>query len=468
MKLIKKTVSVLALLFVVFAMTGCAALLGKLANKIEEETPAPENPSVTTEDPSSFIARYGKMYTITIKAEREDNGLLTFQWYKGASNNRDAAVAIDGAAAKLSAYVFTTPVAPAKVGEVSYYWCKVTNTNAKTGKKAEAWSSSFKVTVTNIWTVDSEIDEPTLWSSDYTYYIPDNATLWVNKSLSIPAGTVIKFGKNAKMETYETGTINAIGTKAAPIVFTSYRDNSQGITISDYASETVQKGDWSGVKVNGTTGSNFTYCKFTYADKTALVLNKTTTVAACTFTNNQSDTDYSGALYIGGDAYKSLVTSCIFYNNDWPIEVPSAFEVDSTNIFHNPDAETVKNKNQAIVVCSTEIPTGNFSWNIEELPYFCKDVNSTLWVNGTLNIGKNGENVIVKMALGSSIREYEAGKINIGTNAILTSYRDKDNGGDIFAGGDTSAPDEDGDWNGVIKNDKKVLDNPNIKYFNKD
>lgn len=460
--------SVMTLLFVVFAMTGCAQLLSKLAGKIEEETPEPEYPSVTTEDESSFIARYGQMYTITVKGERSDNGILTYQWYKGTTSSRDAAVAIDGAAAKLAAYIFTTPAAPAKDGEVSYYWCKVTNTNAKTGKKAEAWSSSFKVTVTNIWTVNYEINEPTTWNPIYTYYIPDNSTFWVNKSLTIPAGTIIKFGKNAKMETYETGTINAIGTKNAPIVFTSYRDNSKGITISDYASETVQKGDWSGVIVNGATGSNFTYCTFTYADKSALCVNKTTTLGACTFINNQSDTDYSGALYIAGDAYKSLVTNCCFYNNDWPIEVPSAFEVDSTNIFHNPDAETVKNKNQAIVVCSTEIPTGNFSWNIEELPYFCKDVNSTLWVNGTLNIGKNGENVIVKMALGSSIREYEAGKINIGTNAILTSYRDKDTGVDIFAGAETSDPDDDGDWNGVIKNGNKVLDNPNIKYFNKD
>ena len=399
MKLFKKVMSVMTLLFVVFAMTGCAELLGKLAGKIEEETPDPETPSVTTDDPSSFIARYGETYTITIKAEVEDKGVLAWQWYKGTANNRDTAVAIDGAAAKLPAYIFTAPVAPEKDGEVSYYWCKVTNTNLKTGKKAESWSSSFKVTVSNIVKLDYEINEPTIWVNTFTYYVPDNSTFWVNKSLTIPAGTVIKFGKNAKMETYETGTINAIGTKAAPIVFTSYRDNSQGITISDYASETVQKGDWSGVKVNGTTGSNFAYCKFTYADKTALVLNKTTTVAACTFTNNQSDTDYSGALYIGGDAYKSLVTSCIFYNNDWPIEIPSAFEVDSSNVFHNPDDVTVMNKNQAIVVCSTEIPTGNFNWNIEELPYFCKDINSTLWVNGTLNIGKNGEEVVVKMLL---------------------------------------------------------------------
>ena len=42
MKLFKKVMSVMTLLFVVFAMTGCAQLLSKLAGKIEEETPEPE------------------------------------------------------------------------------------------------------------------------------------------------------------------------------------------------------------------------------------------------------------------------------------------------------------------------------------------------------------------------------------------------------------------------------------------
>ena len=88
MKLFKKVMSVLTLLFVVFAMTGCAELLGKLAGKIEEETPDPVTPSIDYEEEYSYSLHYGEIQNIKVTAKAEDKGVLTYQWYKGTTDKR--------------------------------------------------------------------------------------------------------------------------------------------------------------------------------------------------------------------------------------------------------------------------------------------------------------------------------------------------------------------------------------------
>lgn len=479
MKLFKKVMSVMTLLFVVFAMTGCAQLLSKLAGKIEEETPEPEYPSVTTEDESSFIARYGQMYTITIKAEREDGGILTYQWYKGASNNRDAAVAIDGAAAKLPGYVFTTPATPTKDGEVSYYWCKVTNTNAATGKKAESWSDYFKVTVSNIERVHGYIEENTTWNPLYTYYV--DSWLTVDKSLIIPAGTVVKLGKEGSINTTGEGTITAIGTESLPITFTSYLDHSVGITISEFAGSATKaaKGDWKGVEISGAQGSTFTYANFRYSTVYALGLFKKATVSSCTFTDNKSN-DYSGALTIGEAGNESIVSNNVFYNNDWPLTCPKNYTVDTSNIFHNPNDENIKNVYQAIILKNGSYIENakTVKWNVTELPYYFVDDWFTV-SDGTLIIGDATHDVIVKFTAGSSIDTGEKGTLKLGASSILTSWKDDAHGGDMEANEQPVDPDW-GDWEGISlygsekwgwdnainKDTDRVLYNDKSKYQN--
>ena len=450
MKLIKKMVGVFALLFAVFAMTGCAELLGKIAGKIEESTPEPETPSINYEEEYSFSLHYGEVQNLNVTAKVEDKGVLSFQWYKGTTDKRDNATPIVGttdlekANAASPIFVFTA----SNKEEVTYLWCKVTNTNLATGKKAENWSDRYKVTVSNIERVHGHIDSNTTWNPLYTYYV--DSWLTIEKSLVIPAGTVVKLGKEGEIDTTGEGTITAIATKSAPITFTSYLDNSVGITIPEFEGSATKatKGDWKGIRIAGAQGSTFTYANFRYSNEYALTLEKKATVSFCTFTNNKSK-DYSGALTIAEAGNESLVTDNVFYSNDWPLLSPKNYTVDTSNIFHNPDDVNIKNQYQAIILTNGyHIENAkNVKWNVTELPYYFVDSWFTV-DDGVLTIGDSTHNVIVKFTAGSSIDIGEKGTLKLGVSSILTSWKDDVHGGDIEANEQPVDPDW-GDWDGI-------------------
>ena len=478
MKLIKKTVSVLALLFVVFAMTGCAELLGKIAGKIEEETPDPETPSIDYEEEYSFSLHYGEVQNLNVTAKIEDKGVLSFQWYKGTTDKREDATQIVGTTdlekANVASPIFVFTASNKE--EVTYLWCKVTNTNLATGKKAENWSDRYKVTVSNIERVHGYIDSTTVWNPLYTYYV--DGWITVEKSLTIPAGTVVKCGKDTDICTTGTGTLAVGGTKDYPVYFTSYLDESVGIAIPEFVGSATKaaKGDWKGIRIDGAQGSTFTYTTFRYSNEYALRLNKKANVANCVFTNNKSDENYSGALTIYTDAKESVVINNTFYNNDWPLTVSKDYTVDTSNIFHNPADVTVKNKYQAIILTSGNYinATGAIvDWMVTELPYYM--VDSWLAVEkGTLNIGDNTHNVVVKFIADAEISAGQMGSITLGVGSILTSWKDDTHCGDIEADGNLIPP-EWGDWagirlygsdwnNAINKDTDRVLYNDKSKY----
>ena len=460
MKLTSKVISLFMIVSFLFALTSCEAIMGMLG--ITPDEPAgPEYPSIEFNDygDGSATLHYGVSKTLTVSASIDDGGSLTYQWYKGTENNYEKASSISGA--NKASYTIT---APNEEVEETYYWCKVTN--KKNGKTESGWSYAYAITVSNIIKV-TNIVEPTTWKFPYTYYVEDG-NYWVSKALTIEPGVVVKFGKEGRLTSDDKGYIIAEGTSEKPIYFTSYRDNTKGITIPDEANSTVQKGDWNGIFITGGTGSKFDYCVFSYANVSALTLYKKSTVTNCTFTENKSSAEYSGALTIGtsedytNGGLVSEVKNNYFYNNDWPLDVPTSYTVDTSNIFHNPENEEEKNLNQAIVLRSVTIPSSKVAnWDVEEVPYFF--ASDFMWLNGTLNIGMNGAQVKVKFWQNGMINDEEGkGTFNLGPNAVLTSYRDKTVGGDIFNGGEP-ADAADGDWRGIylsnqwaFKNDARV------------
>ena len=485
MKLLKKSLSVLALLFVVFAMTGCTQILERMLNKgadeLEEQknnTPDPESPSITSEeDGYSFMVHYGEPITLKIKAEVADKGVLTYQWYSSSTDKRDDATPITGTteaeklAVKTPVYAAVAPNEPEKDGIVTYYWCKVTNTSLKTGKKAENWSDRYAITVSNIIRMNGKyIDENTTWNPLYTYY----AEGWVciKKALVIPAGTVIKCKKGVYIETADEGTITATGTADYPVYFTSYLDDSVGIAIPEFIGNATKaaKGDWDGVYIDGAKGSTFTNVVFRYANKAALTLKEETGVNGCKFVSNKSE-NYRGALDIDESANESIVTNNVFYNNDWPLSCSSNYSVATSNVFHNPDDDKITNKYQAITMYGGKYIEQKdvVDWKVAELAYLFTD--SWLDVKGTLNIGAN---VTVKFNKDCYIDVRDTGSITLGTGCILTSWKDDAHGGDIEANEQPVAP-KSGDWAGIwiedqdgynnsINKDSRVLYNDKSKY----
>lgn len=449
MKLAKHSLfKVLIISSLVIALTGCDAIMGVLGNEPEPDGPKYPSVEITDYGDGSATLHYGDEKTLTVTASVDDGGSLSYQWYKGTTNNTDKASAISGETS--ASYKIT---APSEEVEKTYYWCKVTN--KKNGKTESAWTYAYDITVSNIITFGGGfIDENTTWESKYTYYIQD--WVQVKASLTIPKGTVVKFKNGAYMETEGSGLIKVEGSvtdeKKEYVYFTSYLDHSVGITIPEFADSlaTAGKGDWAGVRINAANASKIEYAVFRYSN-VALQLNneKINTVENCIFIDNKSNNiadKPSAALEIKGDANESIVKNNIFYNNDWPLKVSANYTVDTSNIFHNPEDENIKNVHQAIVMeAGKTIEKKNISWNVTELPYYATD-SDWIYVKGhTLSIG---DNVVVKFNSGMYLEIEDTGNLELGTNSILTCWKDNEHGEDIWAGEDVGDV-EWGDWEGV-------------------
>ena len=302
--------------------------------------------------------------------------------------------------------------------------------------------------------------------TEIPYFI--NTGTWVNVagllSVGSESGSVaVKLNKGYYINTSDTGKIYSIGTEEFPVIFTSYCDNSEGISLKEFTGEAVnaEKGDWGGIEV--TSGSKFEYTIFRYSNEFALIATKKTTVKNCIFTDNKSNEYFSGALIIEEDANDSIVTNNKFYNNDWPLEVAANYTVDTSNIFHDPDNEDIKNEFQAIVLDAGKyVEKGkSVEWMVTEIPYF---VAHGTWVSvkGRLDIGDSENDVIVKFNDGYSLENADSGIITLGAGSILTSWNDDANGGDIDK---VPSEAEEGSWEGVtINGERAYLDNPNVKY----
>ncbi len=426
-------------------------LLGKVTEQIQKGAAAP---SVTVTSNREINLHYNDESVLTINATVSDNGSLSYQWYKGSTSDSNKATAISGATNS------TYSVSGNSESE-TYYWCKVTNSNNL--KTEEAWSDYIYVKISNIVVVgDDDISGSPVWNADYTYLI--NYDCYVSNKLTIPAGTVVKFEEHSSLNTDENGIIIAKGeaaveddpatdedeTKAAkPVIFTAATDNTVGITIPAYKDSTPEEGYWEGLSA-GTQGSVFDNCVIRYAGSEyfgALKLAAKTTVTNCTFTDNATPHDTRGALNIEAFGVKSTVTGNTFYNNAWPLSCPANFTVDSSNVFHKDD---LKNTNQAIRLWDDNIESNEkVTWGITEVPYYADEID--VW--GELTIA---DGVIVRFAAEGSLAVFENGKLTV-ENAILTSYRDDANGGDIFADGDSTA--DESDWKGVWIEDEDGLNN---------
>ena len=120
------------------------------------------------------------------------------------------------------------------------------------------------------------------------YVVSNSVTVASGTMLTIPPGTILKFANGCSLAV--NGTLNAIGTRAQPIVFTSIKDDEfGGDTNGDGENTYPYAGDWHQITGSGTVKLN--YCE----------------VLWCSAQNNQ------GALYPNGGTWQfdnSIVAHC--------------------------------------------------------------------------------------------------------------------------------------------------------------
>lgn len=92
----------------------------------------------------------------------------------------------------------------------------------------------------------------TVYKVDYNVYVYSGATL------TIPAGTILKFDSGRQMTVYSGAKLEVNGTRTAPVVFTSIKDDENGgDTNGDEGATEPEEGDWHQIKVQGTAEFNY-------------------------------------------------------------------------------------------------------------------------------------------------------------------------------------------------------------------
>ena len=96
----------------------------------------------------------------------------------------------------------------------------------------------------------------TIWSADDVHLVTGNVTVIGGVTLTIEAGTVVKFNPNTRLTVQ--GALDATGTAGNEIHFTSYRDDSVGGDTNGDGASAGQRDDWDRIEFQSTVNTTFT------------------------------------------------------------------------------------------------------------------------------------------------------------------------------------------------------------------
>jgi hypothetical protein len=302
------------------------------------------------------------------------------------------------------------------------------------------------------------ITTPTRWTA--AIYVA-NCDVNVQSTLQIDPGVIVKFANGKSMTVATTGTVTASGTAAAPISFTSVKDDSTGgDTNGDGAVTAPAGGDWDGIRLRA-SGSSFDRCHFRYAggsDSPALVVDGTfsTTVTNSIFAYHLTATDTvdsSPALDASGAKAGTVITGNVFYGNRVPLAINTTFSIDDSNSFDNSAAAPTlpqPNKYNGIVVAGCGHVAADVTWAATKVPLIVGDSRSAcnyLVIDPAAQLTL-GDKTIMKFFSDGRITVQGLLTANATSAIVFTSIRDDAHGGDTNGDGSTTAP-AGSNWGGI-------------------
>jgi hypothetical protein len=321
-------------------------------------------------------------------------------------------------------------------------------------------SAICAVTVPAIYHISSNIATSATWTAGNTYFVTAAVHILSGATLTIQAGTVVKFFTNSNSDAgliADAGSsINAAGTGTAAdkaIVFTSFKDSSVGTAIPG-AAITPAGGDWANIAVIG-TGNVFTYCVFSYASANALLIGESWTGSAqvdhCVFRNNSgaAGDPFGAALNASYSATTTTITNNAFYNNSYPLIIGPEISLDDSNVFHNPDDAAVKNAVQAVYIggffnaqCGYTVSR---TLAMTEVP-FVTGRQIEIHSGATLTFAAG---TALKFMTGLNMFVNPGASLSYDATTVFTSVRDDSVKGDTD--GPTTPAAAVGDWHGIYK-----------------
>ena len=140
------------------------------------------------------------------------------------------------------------------------------NTSGSIG--IDANSSGVPVAADNSFTdglkiTGGTVDRDIAWNNNRTYAVMTDVAINPGKTLTIPAGQIVKFNGTYL---YVSGTLNALGSSGSPVYFTSYHDDSVGgDTNGNGGTTSPAPGHWVSIAVNDGGSAHLSNCVIRYA-----------------------------------------------------------------------------------------------------------------------------------------------------------------------------------------------------------
>jgi hypothetical protein len=206
-------------------------------------------------------------------------------------------------------------------------------------------------TVTNVSATNNQVnglvlDGGTLTGNAFwdnpaiVYQIAATITVPQGKTLTVAPGQVIKvpYGNNNLVV---SGTLKAAGTAAAPVIFTSYRDDSAGGDTNNDGTSMGANGDWGSIQFSNTsTASVLDHTEVRYSGGWGNVAAVVDTGAPFTLTNSALRNSYSNALTARSNATVQVGSTLIARNSDTGIRAETGSVL---SVFNNTiDANTME------------------------------------------------------------------------------------------------------------------------------
>lgn len=111
------------------------------------------------------------------------------------------------------------------------------------------------------------ISSNTRWRGWKLYHVTGDLTVASGVTLTVEPGAVVKFDAGRSLTVASGATLDAQGTRAQPIVFTSIKDDGHGgDTNGDGDKTQPQPGDWARINANGTVKMD--HCRLYYCSDT--------------------------------------------------------------------------------------------------------------------------------------------------------------------------------------------------------
>lgn len=154
-----------------------------------------------------------------------------------------------------------------------------------------------------------------LTKSGGPYIVLADFTIPAGKTLTIEAGTVVKFSDGTALNI--EGTLDANGSSAEPVIFTSVKDDEYGGDMnSDGATTWPQYGIWKTIKITGSASLDYTKVRFGGMQDFSATAWALINGENCDFTAHHSTFEFSGTYGIWlKNCTGTLDHNAIQYNN---------------------------------------------------------------------------------------------------------------------------------------------------------